>query len=107
MVAEPAPAAVTTPEASTVAISGALLVHVTPTPGSSNPFWSRTPARSRTVSPGVASPALSGVTTTESGRAGGAIGWTAPSLHDQAQRMPVASSSPTPADLIERFAFPA
>ena len=88
IVAAPVPAAVTKPDAFTVATAVALLVQVTAAPAIACPFWSRTSARSCTVSPSDASSAVAGVTVTVVGRGGsggGADGSVAPSAQAAAQ----------------------
>ena len=80
IVAVPLPAAVTSPVASTVATEGSPLDQATATPAIASPFWSRTSAASRTVSPSAVSPAVAGVTVKVVARGGsGAGGSVAPS----------------------------
>jgi len=90
IVAVPLPTAVASPEASIVATEALALDHATETPDSTRPFWSRTSAENRTVSPNAVSSAVAGVTVTVVGRGGsggGAEGSMAPSPHATAQRM--------------------
>ena len=81
MVVFPVPAAVTCPESSTAATEASLLVHVTATPVITCPFWSRTSAVNRVVSPKEVSVAEAGLTATVVATGGG--GSTAPSPQDK------------------------
>ena len=68
--AVPLPAAVTSPEPSTIVTEASLLDHATGAPAITCPFWSRNSALSCTVSPNAASAAVAGVTLTVVGRGG-------------------------------------
>ena len=74
IVTVPLPAAVTRPDASTVATELALLVQVTVAPAMTLAFWSRTAAVSCTVSPNVVSSCVDGLTVTVVGRGGSGTG---------------------------------
>ena len=83
IVALPFAAAVTSPDASTAATGASLLVHATVAPVITRPFWSRTSAVSRTVSPRADSVAEPGLTITVVATGAGGGGSTAPSPQDR------------------------
>ena len=88
IVAVPSPTAVTSPDALTVPTMVLLLAQLTVAPAIAWPFWSRTSARSCTVSPRAVSSAVAGVTITVVGRGGsggGAGGSVEPSPQAAAQ----------------------
>ncbi|MDE2654099.1 MAG: hypothetical protein OXI71_09825 [Gemmatimonadota bacterium] len=78
-VAVPLAAAVTKPDASTVATEALLLAQATDAAAITCPCWSRTSAVNRAVAPSADSTADAGVTVTEVGRGGSDGGSTAPS----------------------------
>ena len=87
-VASPLAAAVTKPDASTVATELALLLQVTVAPTITLAFWSRTSAVSCTVSPNAVSSSVAGLTVTVVGRAGsggGGVVGLSPSPHPLAK----------------------
>ncbi len=73
-IAVPFPVAVTRPDASTAATEALSLDQVTEAPGIACPFWSRTAARSRAVSPKAVNAAIAGVTVTVVGRGTSGVG---------------------------------
>ena len=76
IVAVPLPAAVTSPDALTVATAAALLDQVTAAPAIALPFWSRTSAVNCSVAPNAVSRTVAGATATVAGRggSGGGVG---------------------------------
>ena len=92
IVAEPLDAAVTEPDASTVATEALLLDQATDAAGMSCPFWSRTSAESRVVAPSApSSAAVPGVTVSVVATgAGGGVGSTAASPQDRTRMVSAA-----------------
>ena len=70
IVAVPLPAAVTSPDASTVATAAALLAQLSAAPAIALPFWSSTSAVSCSVAPNAVNWTVAGATATEAGRGG-------------------------------------
>ena len=89
IVAAPFAAAVTCPEASTAATEASLLVHANGTPAITCPFWSRTSAVNRAVSPSAVSWAVAGVMVTVVGLGGsGTAGVVPPSPQAETHTTP-------------------